>query len=139
MRRLVFWLIPLFAILGACWTFNANPLPPDYASRVPPPAFDSPESIAAGREIFLANCAACHGFAGNGQGTIKPTFGPAPADFTDRARQQTRSPQYLFWRVSEGGQIEPFRSQGSIMPAWKFRLSETQRWQLVAYLWTLAH
>jgi hypothetical protein len=75
---------------------------------------------------------------GNGQGATKPTFGPQPADFTDRTKVQLRTPQYLFWRVSEGGQVEPFRSQGSIMPAWKFKLSELERWQVIAYIRTLA-
>jgi mono/diheme cytochrome c family protein len=141
MKRLGFWLITALIILGAYLTLprDSESLPQEYATvNVPNDMLDSYDAITRGREIFLSNCVPCHGLAGNGQGTIKPTFGPPPADFTDRARRQTRSPQYLFWRVSEGGQVEPFRSQGSIMPAWKFRLSEPQRWQVVAYLRTLA-
>lgn len=139
MRRMIFWLITLLAVWGACSTFTANPIPADYAQRVPPPAFDSPANIAAGRELFLMHCVACHGVAGNGQGSIKPPFGPLPADLTDRTKIPLRTPQYLFWRLSEGSQAEPFRSQGSIMPPWKYQFDETQRWQVVAYLQTLAH
>lgn len=140
MRRLGFWLILILAIVGAWLTLprTENRLPNDYASLTPPTNFDSVDSIAAGREIFLASCAACHGVNGNGQGAVKPTFGLKPSDFTDRTQTQRRTPQYLFWRMSEGGQSEPFRAQGSIMPAWKFQLSEQQRWQMVAYLLTLA-
>ncbi len=138
MKRLVFWLITFAAILGACFTYNANPVPNEYASATPSVSLDSPDTIAAGRAIFFADCVACHGTAGNGQGATSPAFGTHPADFTDRARMQSLSPQYLFWRVSEGGRVEPFRSQGSIMPAWKYQLTEEQRWQVVAFIRTLA-
>ncbi len=103
-----------------------------------PNDFDSSDTIAAGRALFLSNCVQCHGSAGNGQGLTKPTFGPHPADFTDRARMQSLSPQYLFWRVSDGGRAEPVRSQGSVMPAWKYQLSDEQRWQVIASIRTLA-
>lgn len=138
MQRVVFWLITFAAVVGACFTFNANPVPQEYAVVTPPANLDSPDAIAAGRAIFLANCVPCHGIAGNGQGTTNPAYGTKPADFTDRARMQTLSPQYLFWRVSEGGRVEPYRAQGSIMPAWKFQLTAEQRWQVIAYIRTLA-
>jgi hypothetical protein len=34
------------------------------------------------------------------------------------------SSDYLFWRVSEGGMMEPFKSMKSAMPAFKTILSE---------------
>ena len=37
----------------------------------------------------------------------------------------------LFWRVSEGGMIEPFNS---LMPAWKDTLSDDERWQVITYI-----
>lgn len=140
MKRLGFWLITILVIIGAWFTFPRadDIIPREYAALTPPANFDASDALAAGRAIFLANCVPCHGVNGNGQGTIKPTFGPSPADLTDRSKIDLRTPQYLFWRVSEGGQVEPFRSQGSIMPAWKYRLSESQRWQVIAFILTLA-
>ena len=140
MRRLIFWLVTILMVIGAWLTFprEENNIPREYATLSLPTSFDSPDRIVAGRAIFVSNCVPCHGIAGNGQGTVKPSFGPQPADLTDRAKMQTYSPQYLFWRISEGGRVEPFRSQGSVMPAWKFQLSEEQRWQLVTYLQTLS-
>lgn len=139
MRRLIFWLITFAAILGACFTYNANPVPTEYATVIPPDdVLNSSDALAAGQSIFLANCSACHGVFGNGKGTTNPAFGTQPADFTNRTRMASLSPQYLFWRVSEGGRIEPFRSQGSIMPAWKYSLAPEQRWQVIAYIRTLA-
>ena len=139
--RRVFWLITCPAILGAYLTFPHNSeslLQEDTTVNVPNDVLNSPNANACGRGIFLSNCVPCHGAFGNGQGTVKPAFGPQPADLTDHTKISVHSPQYLFWRVSEGGQVEPFRSQGSVMPAWRFQLGEEQRWQLVAYIETLA-
>jgi len=142
-RRLVFWLITCAAILGAWFSMPRaeTNIPREYVVLTPPNYFASSDTLAAGRALFLSNCVQCHGSAGNGQGVTKPTFGPQPADFTDRAPPygvQSLAPQYLFWRVSEGGRVEPFRSRGSIMPAWKYQLSDEQRWQVIAYIRALA-
>ncbi len=143
MRRLIFWLITLAVILGAYFSAprNENSMPREYASVAPPEnLLNSPDAIDAGRVLFLANCAVCHGARGDGQGQTNPAFGTKPANLTDRAPPygvQALSPQYLFWRVSEGGRVEPFRSQGSIMPAWKYQLSDEQRWQVIAFIRTL--
>jgi hypothetical protein len=37
----------------------------------------------------------------------------------------------LFWRIREGGMMEPFNS---VMPAWKASLDEEARWDLVNYI-----
>ena len=142
MKRVIFWFLTILVILGAylTWPRNTMMIPREYASiSVPNDVLASSDAIARGRGIFLANCVPCHGALGNGQGSVKPSFGPQPADLTDRTKVQQRTPQYLFWRLSEGGQVEPFRSQGSIMPAWKFQLSETQRWQVIAFIRTLSN
>jgi len=139
-KRAIFWLLTILVILGAWLTLprGNSAIPSEYAIITPPTNFESPDAVAAGQAIFIANCVPCHGVFGNGQGTTKPTFGPQPADFTDRAKVDLRTPQYLFWRVSEGGQVEPFRSQGSIMPAWKYQLNEQQRWQVISFIRTFA-
>ena len=46
---------------------------------------------------------------------------------------------YLYWRVSEGGTAEPFRSAGSLMPAFKTLLSEEQIWDVLAYVCAVFH
>ena len=45
---------------------------------------------------------------------------------------------FWFWRVSEGGLVEPFKSKGSVMPAWKGELSTNDRWAVIAYAHTLS-
>lgn len=40
------------------------------------------------------------------------------------------SDDYLFYRISEGGNVAPFNSA---MPAWKEILTETERWDVINY------
>jgi hypothetical protein len=42
-----------------------------------------------------------------------------------------REDGYLYWRIAEGGNFEPFNS---LMPAWGTLLSETEIWELVSYI-----
>jgi mono/diheme cytochrome c family protein len=75
------------------------------------------DAVAAGRKLYLRNCASCHGE--NSRGTKR---GPALiSDFVKRA-----SP----------GEMEWFLRNGSIrrgMPSWS-GLPEQRRWQITAYL-----
>jgi Cu/Ag efflux protein CusF len=41
--------------------------------------------------------------------------------------------------VSEGGQVEPFKSSQSAMPAYKTVLSDDQRWDVLAYVHARFH
>ena len=45
----------------------------------------------------------------------------------------------LFWRVSEGGAVQPFKAMQSAMPAFKTSLSTDKRWDLVAYVHATFH
>ncbi len=112
-------------------------VPSAYADRSPPPNILNDETaVAEGRSLYQESCASCHGEEGQGR---KPwdLGGPQPPDF--RADQYADvSPQYLYWRIAEGGTAEPFHSQGSRMPAHKNRFSDREMWQLVAYLRSLS-
>lgn len=108
--------------------------PAEFASRTNPFA-DDHEAIEVGAEIFQANCAACHGSEGLGDGPAAETLEPKPATLADGAMMGDLSDGYLFWRVSKGGQMEPFNSA---MPAWESGLAEQQRWQVISFVRTLA-
>ena len=41
---------------------------------------------------------------------------------------------YFFWRTSDGGGMEPFKSS---MPAFKGILSEEKMWQIISYIQSL--
>jgi mono/diheme cytochrome c family protein len=61
-----------------------------------------------------------------------------PPDLRDETMVNEMAGNYWFWRVSEGGQAEPFRSTGSAMPAWKHELSIEDRWAVIAFAHTLS-
>lgn len=93
------------------------------------PTPDTPETIDAGRTVFQANCAICHGPRGLGDGPQAFLLQPRPVNL------QLHVPQHA------PGEIEYWITTGVAgtgMPAWKDTLTETQRWEIVRYLQALA-
>ena len=115
------------------------PVPAAYAkAHLPDGAWTDPKILARGREIYVAKCALCHGEKGDGKGPGAANLPLRPADLTD-ARMVAEMPgNFWYWRVSEGGLVEPFKSKGSAMPAWKGELSQSDRWAVIAYAHTLS-
>ena len=91
--------------------------------------------LIAGEQLFLEKCASCHGKPSEGRSARADFFEPAAADFHE-ARFRQVEPAYLYWRIEVGKTVEPYLSQGSVMPAWGEHLTERQIWQLVAYIKT---
>ncbi len=98
---------------------QANPIPPDA------------QSIAAGKAIYETHCVECHGKDGKGDGPLGKTLIPRPADFTVHAVPGVHTDAQLFEWITNG-------FPGSAMPAWKSKLSDTDRWDLVNFLRTFA-
>ncbi|RME41214.1 MAG: cytochrome c [Caldilineae bacterium] len=111
---------------------HADP-PAEFADLSNPFAGDE-EAIAAGKTIFETNCVPCHGPKGEGDGPAAANLNPKPANLSDGDMMGMLSDGYLYWRVTEGGAMEPFNSA---MPAWKTVLSEEQVWQVLSYVRTL--
>src|SRR5438552_2518816 len=53
------------------------------AAKLKNPVKATPESIAEGKKIFEAQCVACHGRAGKGDGKMASQLNPQPSDLTD--------------------------------------------------------
>ncbi len=107
---------------------------PEYPRRTPPAELlTAAAEQAAGGELFGRLCASCHGSLAEGRSGRADFFQPPAPDFRE-ARYRDLDPAYLYWRIETGKNVEPFRSRGSVMPAWGPNLSETEIWQLVAYL-----
>ena len=138
------WLISLIfggLILAACGSTATpsaffgeqeqfeKPQPPEQFADLSNPLSDDPEMIAEGEVLYQANCSSCHGFTGKGDGTAASGLEPRPENLAQN--QSDLSDAYLFWRISEGGLIEPFNS---LMPAWKGLMNEEKIWQVVSYL-----
>ncbi|HET8568030.1 MAG TPA: cytochrome c [Candidatus Limnocylindria bacterium] len=97
--------------------FLSNPVP------------DTPESVAAGRAVYERNCLVCHGQRGRGDGPAGLALNPRPLDL--KLHVPLHAPGEHFHWISEG-------IPGTAMAGWKTQLSDTERWQLVRYLYALA-
>ena len=100
----------------------------------PPPS--TPKLIALGKQIYVQQCAACHGIGGRGDGEAAYLLYPKPRDFVAaRYRlvstwERVPTDQDLFDTISRG-------MPGSAMPSWE-HLAAEQRWALVYYIKSLA-
>ena len=110
------------------------PAPLEYADiHVPLSVWTDPGMIVRGKEIYATRCAVCHGDQGDGKGPAGVVLPLKPPDFRDKDGVAEMRDNYWFWRVSEGGQVEPFKDKGSAMPPWKSELSVEDRWAVMAY------
>ena len=87
--------------------------------------------MAAGHTLFVANCVPCHGVTGKGDGPAGLTLNPRPADLTLHAVPGVHTDGVLWDWITNG-------YPGSVMPAFRNVLSDTDRWNLVNYIRTLS-
>lgn len=109
-------------------TAAVSPAPEDTVPRSRPSAED-------GAALFAENCAACHGATGKGDGTMAAQLleqrpGPLP-DFSSPELARQTAPEAWFQTITNG-RMDKF------MPPWRDSLSVQQRWNLVAFLYTLS-
>jgi mono/diheme cytochrome c family protein len=104
-----------------------------------------PQVLQEGQTLYAANCAACHGEGGSGDGVFaseldQPKIGEhagmqtgemttRPADFTGAGHMLSASPAHLQGKILRGG-------MGTGMPYWGPIFTDEQTWALVAYLYT---
>jgi hypothetical protein len=98
-------------------------------------------------DTYGQNCNVCHGTMGKGDGPAARTIYPAPFNFQNRKAMAETTDEFLYWRISEGGQftkipesikqtmtpqaLSLYVHQWSAMPAWRGILTEDQRWMAV--------
>ena len=88
-----------------------------------------PAAMTKGKELFLANCTACHGEKGNGKGPSAQGLNPPPRDFT-ADHLKTKDERQMMTTISNG-------SEATAMVPFKAQFSMDERWQLISYLCTL--
>jgi len=91
----------------------------------PPLDLTNADVMASGLTLFEQHCRQCHGAPGIAPDAIGLGMNPTPPNFAQMGRDLAASE--LYWSVSNGIKLTG-------MPAWKYRLSEQERWAVVAFL-----
>ena len=124
------------ALLAACSLAEDVTPPPGFVTAAPPatsaPSFPKTKpSIARGAAVYAQNCTRCHGATGNADGEmVSKITVPVPA-FTNPDFAFNTTPQRWFGIITAGN-LDRF------MPPWGDTLSESDRWHVIAYLYSLS-
>ncbi len=136
-------LIMLLAIVAGCGGLSSEPaivrtaaLPT--VTPTSPPDIGHPlqrVSLARGAEIFngAQGCQNCHSISGQGNGVVASSFTCKIPNATDPsvAREASLTSWFAITTNGNGG------TQTCLMPPWKGRLDEQQRWDVTSYLYSL--
>lgn len=97
----------------------------------------TPQSAARAAELYVRDCAACHGPDGRGDGpagkelpgltVMDPAMRAGPADFTDAASMLSASDALLQGKLLRGG-------MGTGMPEFGSLYTDEELWALIAYV-----
>lgn len=126
-------------LLAACSGLSGEPL--IVATLPPQPTFPpevgyplEPPDLALGAQLFAEHCSECHGVRGRGDGpqVTSGEITDPPPDFTDPATASGQRPADWFATITNG-RID------RLMPPWRERLSEEERWAVAMYTYTLAY
>lgn len=137
MKRHLVHLTALALLLSACEFSLAGDItpPPDADffgdATSEPVVFPSTTPDAeAGGALYIQNCAPCHGLSGLGDGeqAAQLPFAPAPLGDPDLAR--AASPEDWF-RIVSAGRLQRY------MPPFSSALTSQQRWDVLAYVYSL--
>jgi copper transport protein len=101
-----------------------------YRKSLPNPVPADGASLARGQQVYFANCAACHGVTGRGDGPAGRTLRPRPADFRVHMAAGHTDRQLFDW-ITRGVEDTP-------MPAFGAILSEQEQWDSINYIRTFA-
>lgn len=85
------------------------------------------DAVTAGKEIWVQQCKSCHGVKGKGDGAKAEKLEISMVDFTTKEFQDLTDGD-MYYKTTEGRKP---------MPSFKEKLSDTERWQVVAYMRTL--
>lgn|SRR5690554_557657 len=82
--------------------------------------------LAVAEQLYQAQCSACHGASGHGDGPLATALTPPPTDFSDAQRARERSLFALYNTITlgvDGTGMAPFN-----------QLSDNERWALAFYV-----
>ena len=100
---------------------------PESAEAIKNPLTVDENLLTTGKENYSRHCKSCHGSKGRGDGPKAANIDISCGDFTSEefAKETDGS---VFWKATEGRKP---------MPSFKEKLSDEERWQIIAYIMTL--
>jgi mono/diheme cytochrome c family protein len=134
MKKILFGLAVLAAFTFT-QTTNAQAKPKGKEWKTPaadekkksPIKLSDASAISEGKALWGTNCKSCHGVKGLGDGTKAEKIDISCGDFSSKEFHAT-SDGDMFYRTKIGRKP---------MPSYKEKLSDTEIWQLVAYMRTM--
>jgi mono/diheme cytochrome c family protein len=97
------------------------------AAKIKNPVKPTAASIAAGEKTYTAQCVACHGATGKGDGKMAAELNPKPPDLTDASWKHGSTDGEIFTLIKDG-------SKGTGMKGFASKLTATDIWNVVNYL-----
>lgn len=111
-------IVALFGSLGE-WSVPAS------ARKLQNPVPATEAALNEGQQNYAKHCKSCHGVNGDGNGERASELSEMPSDFTDAHDMNGVTDGELFWKITEGHRP---------MPAFKDKLTDQERWELVDYI-----
>jgi mono/diheme cytochrome c family protein len=133
-------LVPLCLVCGALGIWLIIPQLSAFAVPAYPSSFFesttglTKASVAAGGVIYRAQCAACHGPRGFGDGPLAAGLAVHPAPLTG-FHLLARSDGEMFWLLTKGIAAP---GGGIAMPGFEATLTEDERWEAIDFVRALA-
>lgn len=95
------------------------------ASTIRPPDLNDAQRVQSGLQHYRDKCLQCHGAPGIAPQDFGRGMAPAPANLVATAREWQAAE--IFWTVKHG-----IKMTG--MPAWQYRMSDQDIWDVVAFV-----
>ena len=118
--------LALLAAAAIAWLGGLTLSAQSAAAAIKNPVAASPESVAAGKQLYARNCAPCHGTSGEG-GPGNDLI-PAAPDLTDAMWDHGSTDGEIFSNIKNG--IGPDFN----MVPWKDQLKDEDMWNVVNYI-----
>lgn len=96
-----------------------------HARKIEAPPLDDVQMVQRGARIYDAVCVQCHGAPGIAPQGIGMGMQPVPGPLVDSDKKWEA--RELYWIVRHGIKM-------SGMPAWEYRMSDEQLWEMVAFM-----
>ena len=103
------------------------PMSVEESAKLPNPLAPNPDNLAHGKDLFLTNCAPCHGDSGAGNGPVAHLLKESPKDLLS-ADVRTHPDGYIYGVIRDGYDL---------MPSYGDAMSSAERWQVVLYVRSL--